>query len=333
MPKRKPIDHVIIIDGTQSLLDAGLETNAGILYKLLQEAAEPSKLRLHYDPGVQGRGLTSWITIAAGIGINQSICAAYNWLASGYRKGDRIFLFGFSRGAFAARSIAGMIAEVGLVSNAQATERVLKQAFRLYESKAEPQVLQEFQRENSQTDVSIDMVGVWDTVKALGLPYPLLSRLAPMATEFHKETVSKPVKRAYQALAMHETRIAYRPILWETDEGFEGIIEQVWFRGVHSDIGGHVKTYPPARLLSNIPLRWMLGKGEACGLPFPKDWRERYPIDQNAPSVGSFRGTAKLFWLRARRAMGMKCCEYLHPTAVDDLQPDDPVLPLAPRNK
>jgi len=327
------VDHVIIIDGTQSRLDAGEETNAGILYKLLMQAGDPKTIRIHYDRGIQGHGLWNWVTIAAGLGINQSICNAYNAIATRYKKGDRIFLFGFSRGAYAVRSVAGMISEVGLVKRNQATERVLRQAFRLYVGKAMPNSLERFRAENCHEHSPIEMVGVWDTVKALGLPYPVLSCLAPMATNFHKETVSAPVKRAFQALAMNETRQAYAPVLWETDPNYTGEVEQVWFRGVHSDIGGHVYRFPPARALANVSLDWMLEKAEECGLPLPTDWQDAYPKDADAPSIGGFRGMAKFFWLRKKRLKGQKCCEFIHPSAIKYLSDDDPVLPMAKTRK
>ena len=327
------MDHVVIIDGTKSRLEAGEETNAGILYKLLMQAGDTKSMRIHYDRGIQGHGVWNWMTIAAGIGINQSICAAYNAIATRYQKGDRIFLFGFSRGAYAARSIAGMISEVGLVKRKFATERVLRQAFRLYEGKAMPNTVAAFRADNCHAQSPIEMIGVWDTVKALGLPYPVLSRLAPMATNFHNECVGATVKRAFQALAMHETRQAYRPVLWETDPAYSGEIEQVWFRGVHSDIGGHVYRFPPARNLANVSLCWILEKVEQCGLTLPEDWMSDYPMDADAPSVGSFRGMAKFFWLREKRKKGMKCCEFIHPTAIKYLSDDDPVLPMAKTRK
>lgn len=101
------------------------------------------------------------------------------------------------------------------------------------------------------------MIGVWDTVKALGLPYPMLTYLAPMATEFHSNNISDPVKSGYHALALDEDRTAYRPVIWDLEPGRKGHLEQVWFKGAHADIGGHVWKNPEARGLSNILLVWM----------------------------------------------------------------------------
>ena len=325
-PTRKT--HVIIIDGTRSRIEPGEGTNARILCDLLHELGDKDTY-IHYDRGVQGHALWDWVTLASGWGINQSIQTAYNLLASRYNEGDRIYLFGYSRGAYAVRSIAGMIAEIGLVKKACATERILRQAYRLYERKAQPSTIAAFRAENCHENSPIEMIGVWDTVKALGLPYPILSRLAPMATNFHNAHVGAPVRYAFQALAMHETRQAYAPVLWETTDRFKGTLEQVWFRGVHADIGGHIHAHPPARALANIPLVWMLDKVAACGLRLPANWKARFPMDDDAPSVGPYRGAAKFFWMRARREMGEKCCEFIHPSAVKFLRDADPVLPMA----
>ena len=328
MIKRAKQTHVVIIDGTRSRIEPGVGTNARILCDLLTELGDKN-IHVHYDRGVQGHAILDWVTLASGWGINQSIQQGYNKIASRYQAGDSIFLFGYSRGAYAVRSIAGMIAEIGLVKKACATERNLLQAYRLYERKALPNTIAAFRAENCHSTSPIEMIGVWDTVKALGLPYPILSRLAPMATNFHNAHVGAPVRNAFQALAMHETRESYTPVLWETTDRFKGTLEQVWFRGVHADIGGHIHAHPPARALSNIPLVWMLEKVEECALFLPKGWKERFPMDADAPSIGPYRGAAKFFWMRNKRKMGQKCCEYIHPAALRYLRETDPVLPLA----
>jgi uncharacterized protein (DUF2235 family) len=309
MPKK----HIIIIDGTQSRLHRGQETNAGLLYKLLLEHDKTVWPRhIWYDPGIQGHGFWNWVTIASGKGINRMIRNAYAALCSKYRQGDQIFLFGFSRGAYAVRSLSGLINTVGLLRHEEATERNINQAFRLYELDRPAEIKAGFQERHCEPNVTIEMIGVWDTVKTLGLPYPLLSRLAPMATEFHSDNIGGPVKHGYHALALNEDRQAYRPVLWHSQNGWTGHLEQVWFRGAHADIGGHVWSVPAARGLSNIPLVWMLERAEKCGLSLPRSWRDRYPCDVNAPSVGTHRGIAKFFLLRQKREQGGAPGEFLH---------------------
>ena len=95
-------------------------------------------------------------------------------------------------------------------------------------------------------------------------------------------------------------------------------MQQVWFRGGHSDVGGQVGTYPAARPLANIPLVWMLEKAEALNLALPPDWRGRFPCDPGAPMYGTTRGWAKLFLLRRPRVVGRDVSEAIHPSAAGD---------------
>jgi uncharacterized protein (DUF2235 family) len=103
MQNRPQKTHVIIIDGTLSRLVDGHETNAGLLYKLLIESGAKAAQTVGYDPGVQGAGPRKWLNVLAGTTINASIMSAYSMLCARYRPGDRIMLFGYSRGAYAVR--------------------------------------------------------------------------------------------------------------------------------------------------------------------------------------------------------------------------------------
>lgn len=309
---RKARNHVVIIDGTQSRIGKDEETNAGLLYKLLQESLDPEDTTLWYHPGIQGHGLWDWVTIASGWGINQVIFDGYAQLAEHYNPGDKIFLFGFSRGAYAVRSISGMISTVGLLRCHNATQDKLQFAFRLYESQATPAARSTFRSIHCHDSTKIEMIGVFDTVKALGLPYPILTYLAPMATEFHSTNISDPVQSGYQALALDEDRTAYRPVLWDVEPGWKGHLEQVWFKGAHADIGGHVWKHPKARQLSNIPLIWMGENAQKHGLTLPDGWQSRFPTDADAPAVGSRVGIGKFFLLRTPRQQGRKPFEYMH---------------------
>jgi len=256
---------------------------------------------------VQGQGLAKWFNAATGMGINLSICRGYSFLASRYRPGDRIFLFGYSRGAYAVRSLAGMIGALGLLRHDKATERNIRQAFRLYERNGALRgsaVWADFTGPRCHRDVSIEMLGVWDTVRALGLPFPVLSRLGRMAAEFHDHALGPHIRHGYQALAIDEDRTAFAPILWQRSADWRGRLEQAWFPGAHGDVGGEVRVRPQARRLANIPLNWMLRRAERHGLVLPEGWQARFPEDPSAPALGSRSGIGRLFLFRQPRATG-----------------------------
>lgn len=317
MPDRPPQTHIIIVDGTLSRLSDGHETNAGLLYKLLLETGSGATQTVGYDRGVQGSGVMKWVHVAAGSTINQSILSGYATLASRYRPGDRIMLFGYSRGAYAVRSLAGMIGQIGLLKREHAMHRRVLRAFRYYQAETRSNHARVFTVKFCHRQVPIEMVGVWDTVGALGLPYPILSRLAPMATEFHDHNLGHNIRHAFHALALDETRTAYAPILWDPQPGWYGTQEQVWFAGVHGDVGGHIWPLSTDRGLSNIPFLWMLEKAEACGLHLPEDWRARFPTDPAARSIGNRAGWGKFFLLRRPRIAGAASGEAIHPSVSD----------------
>ncbi len=310
------ITHVVILDGTMSSLDPGCETNAGLAYKLIAETARTERISLFYEAGVQWRTWSETLNVIEGRGINRQIRRAYGFIASRYRPGDRIILLGYSRGAFAARSLAGVIDRVGLLKAEHAIERMIVQAYRHYEMSPDSDAARAFRTAHCHASSPIEMVGVWDTVKALGFRAPVLWRLTEARHAFHNHELGRSIRHGFHALALDETREAYEPILWSCPPGFKGHVEQVWFRGSHGDVGGQLFGDEAARPLANIPLVWMLEKAEGCGLRLPEGWRERFPRDPDAPSVGTTRGWGKWFWLRKRRVVGRDPSEVIHPSAL-----------------
>ncbi len=312
---RGRVDHVIILDGTLSSLEPGQETNAGLLFKLLTEGRRRADRTVYYEPGLQWEGWRHLSDLAQGRGINRQIRRAYGWLASHYREGDRIYLFGYSRGAFAVRSLAGVIDRVGLLKREMATERAVSQAYRHYQTAPDSDAAKAFAAGHCHADTAIECVGVWDTVKALGLRLPLLWMLSDGKHRFHNHHLGRSVKHGFHALALHETRVAFDPVMWSTPKDWAGNIEQVWFRGAHADVGGHVGHFQASRPLANIPLVWMIERAEAAGLTAPGGWRERFVCDATAPMVGTARGWGALFLLRRARVVGRDPSERLHSSA------------------
>ena len=310
------MDHVIILDGTFSSLTAGQDSNAGVTFRLLKEKGVPGRRTMYYEPGLQWEGWRYAIALMHGRGINPQIRRAYGFLASHYRPGDRIFLFGYSRGAFAVRSLAGVIDRVGLLKREHATERAVGLAWRHYRTDPDRVSARAFARRYCHGDAQIEMVGVWDTVKALGLRLPFLWMLTDQRTAFHNHQPGPAVKHGFHALALDETRDVFEPVLWETPKNWQGHIEQVWFRGAHADIGGQLGSFEVARPLANIPLVWMLERAEKCGLGLPAGWRDRFVCDATAPMVGTMKSWGKCFLLRHRRVVGRDPSERVHPTAL-----------------
>jgi len=314
---RKPINHVVIMDGTLSSLQPEFESNAGLTYKLLCRLAPSAHMSLFYVEGIQWCNMYSLIDLAAGRGITRQIQKAYGFIAARYRPGDRIFLFGFSRGAYAVRSLAGVIDQIGLLRQEFATQRHVDRVFRHYRNSKPGKAAASFAQLYCHPETPIEMIGVWDTVKSLGIPYPLLWRLAPQPVDFHNAALGPSVRNGFHALALNETRKAFAPVLWHTRPDWNGHLEQAWFRGAHPDVGGQIGGFSKARPLANIPLVWMLEKAESCGLPLPGGWRAEFPTDPTAPAYGTFRGIGKYFLLRQKRRPLQDPSEYIHPSVAE----------------
>ena len=313
---RGQVTHVIILDGTLSSLEPGCESNAGLAFRLLCEANH-ARLSLYYEAGVQWQDWHATGDVILGRRMNSRIRRAYGYLASRYRSGDRIILMGYSRGAYAARSLAGIIDRVGLLRARDATERNIRTAYRHYQAGGTSDAAHAFVRAWCHEKVEIEMIGVWDTVKALGLRLPILWRWTEPAYDFHDHRLGPSIRHGYHALALNETRKVYEPVLWQTPEGFEGHIEQVWFRGSHGDVGGQLGGFEQARPLANIPFCWMMEKLAGCGVDLPEGWQARFPVDPDAPSVGTWHGWGKVFVLRGARKVGRDISERVHESVRD----------------
>lgn len=316
---RGPLSHVILMDGTLSSLSPGLETNAGLSYKLLVEVAQSENMLVRYEAGVQWSDWRDTLDVVEGRGINRQIQRVYGALASRYRPGDKIYLFGYSRGAYAVRSLSGFIDMIGLLRPEEATERNIRDAFRHYQMAPHSASSKAFSQSHCHPQTPIEFLGVWDTVSALGIHFPVLWRYSTVFHEFHDYMPAQNIKRVYHALAYHERRSAYAPVLFETNpnppviEGTRQTLQQMWFPGTHGDVGGQLSGYNPERRLSNAALVWMLDKAEGAGLALPKDWRMRFLADPHGPSIGQNRGWGKFFLMRTARQVGKDPSEVLHP--------------------
>ena len=247
--------------------------------KLFNLSVEDDTQRRYYHPGVGTKGglFDKALGGGVGVGLSRNVESAYEWLCRNYTTGDRIFLFGFSRGAFTARSLGGFVARCGLLdlsglADAEAWKRVAFVYDKGYRAPATPANWPAGYRfipgplEGGKVD--IHMVGVWDTVGALGVPddLVLLDQLFDDARNyrFHDTRLSPSVRHARHAVAMDEMRASFAPTLWSElgDRPAGSSFKQQWFAGVHCDVGGG---YADAGL-SDGALKWMVDEAMAVGL-------------------------------------------------------------------
>jgi uncharacterized protein (DUF2235 family) len=222
-------------------------------------------------PGSRGYLADKLLGGAFGLGLDANLSTMYWQLALNWEPGDEIYVFGFSRGAYTARSLVGMVNRLGLLTADAMTERAYPEALAIYrQRKVDPEGPDrpewiEFRERHCVYPVPIHFVGVFDTVGALGVPL-----LTSWRYRFHDVRLSHNVRYARQALAIDERRRMYAPCLWEVTDDPEGgpsgadRVQQVWFEGVHTDIGGG---YADSRL-SDITLRWMVDQARRAGLSF-----------------------------------------------------------------
>ncbi|MEM6728165.1 MAG: DUF2235 domain-containing protein, partial [Pseudomonadota bacterium] len=195
------------------------------------------------------------------------------------------------------------------------TERNLRDIYRLYCEPERVAAARAFASAHCHDDAVIECIAVWDTVKALGLRLPILWMISDRLHRFHDHTLGDHVRAGFHALALHERRRAYAPVLWETRAGWDGTLEQVWFRGTHGDVGGQLGGRLASRPLGNIPFVWLMERVEAAGLKLRPGWQESYARDASAPSIGAFAGWSKYFWNRWPRRVGRDPSETVHPSA------------------
>ncbi|MDP6822105.1 MAG: DUF2235 domain-containing protein [Dehalococcoidia bacterium] len=263
---------VICCDGTWNTPDRSNPTNVVKLARSITPVSSDGTSQIvFYDLGVgTGPWLDRYTGGALGMGLVKNIEDAYRFLIHNYEPGDDVFLFGFSRGAYTARSLAGLIRNVGLLHKTQVDE--FQNAFALYRRKdagPESSEARAFRNRHAR-EIDIHFVGVWDTVGALGIPLGGLRWLTRRKHGFHDVELSRGVKNGFHALAIDEKRGSFKPSLWMAKKKEGQVVEQVWFAGAHSDVGGG---YYRAGL-SDMAFDWMKEKAEGCGLAFDEEYVE-----------------------------------------------------------
>lgn len=284
-------------DGTGNSSAKLFKTNVWRMYESIElgDTSVDADQIVYYDEGVGNSGFRPIAILGSvfGVGLRRNVLELYSFLCRNYRSGDRIFIFGFSRGAFTARFLAALIASEGLVPYRSEADlaRQVKDAFRAFVGLKGPfwppmaillplwrllvgsllllvRLLpgqHRYERKRNR-QVSIRFVGVWDTVAAYGGPIVELVRgfddwIRPLS--FKNQRLPDKVEVARQALALDDERDAFQPVPW--DEPFSTSrdrLKQVWFSGMHADVGGGY----PDDSLAYVSLAWMMKEAEGAGL-------------------------------------------------------------------
>jgi len=255
----------IFSDGTWNSPEQGAATNVLQMARSISPEVNGIEQVSFYDWGVgsDGKKVSGGIS---GAGIDKNIMDCYRFLVHNYNEGDQLFFFGFSRGAYTVRSLAGFIRNCGLLKREHADQ--IPSAYKHYRKRAKAtgpneQKSQNLRQAYAVADITpIEFIGAWDTVGALGIPVPFWGTLGEREFLFHDTEPSKIIKHARHAVSIDENRIDFEPTLWGEKPGLD--LQQVWFSGGHSDVGGGYDEVG----LSHIAAQWIVDEANKCGLVF-----------------------------------------------------------------
>ncbi|MFL5493822.1 MAG: DUF2235 domain-containing protein, partial [Gemmatimonadales bacterium] len=229
-------------------------TNVWLIHQLVKEqdaAGKPQLAYYHAGVGTGGR-IDRLLGGLTGRGLRRNVLACYRFLVDHYMPGDELYLFGFSRGAYTVRSLAGLIRNSGIVDPGKCLSETallatIAEGWWLYRSRSQDSTpvaakAVDFRVEHSHPDFRIKCIGVWDTVGALGIPIDgPLGAVSRLRHGFHDVRLSSRVDCGFHAIAIDERRSPFMPTLWEQQPNAAASgqrLEQIWFTGVHADVGG-----------------------------------------------------------------------------------------------
>lgn len=331
-PAWAPRKLVVCCDGTwNEPYHIGAPTNVVKMVRaILPEDANDVAQLVYYHPGVgTGNIVDRFMGGTMGIGLSTNVQSAYDFLAANYIDGDMIYLFGFSRGAYTARSLAGLIGQVGGLLEKRDMD-LFPYVYKIYRSREHRAALGTKEKSKIQAAVRavipekelrnnlerltdalaqarstpIFFIGVWDTVGALGVPGGALRFIGKSQYNFHDTELSEHIRFAYHALAIDERRKTFEPSLWTRPKGrgtqadaTPQTLEQVWFAGVHSNVGGSYDNCG----LSDISFLWMVNKAKEARLTdesyLPLAFDEEYLEKKTDRTMGLLEDSSKsLLW-------------------------------------
>lgn len=300
---------IVCCDGTWNWPDGKRETNIVRLVRAIKPDDGGVSQIVHYHQGVgTGNFVDRLVGGGAGVGLSASVKACYGFIADNYKEGDEILLFGFSRGAYIARALGGLIGRIGLMRKHEMDR--FGEVWNWYWQKKKDRHLADLDAlaPHRLRDVEIECIGVWDTVGALGIPG---SRFCASQFAFHETGLGLHVRNAFQALATDERRGNFQAAVWVpyapdrrvpadagravAVDGQPQVVEQAWFPGVHSNIGGGYLRHGLSDttflwMLSQLHDRGLLGLNQDCIV------RALDPVASEAYPHGKMQNSRTLFW-------------------------------------
>lgn len=283
---------VVCCDGTWNTpdqKDRGVQRPSNVVKLarwVLPQAGDGTVQMTYYDRGVgTGDFVDRLFGGGFGIGLSHNSRKAYEFLSRNHAPGDEVYLFGFSRGAYTVRRTVGMLRKCGLARNAdKATIREAHAVYEKRESRAEggadSKAALAFREKHDAGRIPVRLLGVWDTVGSHGIAGVLGQLGSSMSrARFHDRVLSSDVEHACHAVAIDECRRLFQPTLFrQSRTGAERghLLEQSWFAGVHSNVGGGYEHSG----LSDIALHWMAARAQARGLALDAHWRARIDPDE-----------------------------------------------------
>jgi len=317
---------IICCDGTNQKFQEN-RTNPLRLYYCLDNTKDQISF---YDPGVGTfdrngpdfaqnflERISSTVTrtlegSAMGYGIVQNIRDAYRYLMNVYEDGDKIYLFGFSRGAFTAQAVAGLLNKCGLIY--RHNDNLIDYVLEIYLQRGNRRIAKEFKETMARPECKPHFIGVWDTVESLGPSHK---------DDFFYDKLGNNCDHGYHAVAVDETRDDFCADCWHD---MAANLEEVWFTGWHGDVGGGLHHDG----LSNIPLHWMISKAAAHGVTFREDRCKEFEneMDPLAPIDDPFRDFK---WrLRGREPRAIPKGSKIHKSVFQ--RTNDPATNYKPQN-
>jgi hypothetical protein len=296
---------ILLLDGTWNDIDVGLtDTNIvrmrNLISRHLVKVSDHGRARhdesdkkvhgytksgkehiIYYERGVGTGAFDRFKGGAFGYGLPRNIRHAYKFLSFWYEPGDEIFIYGFSRGAYTARSLVGYLAAAGLLRRDNCNEELEALAWRYYRTPPNDRMPADWRRlsdnAHDRDKLRVKLLGVFDTVGALGIPASIAWRLNRDENGFHDVDLSSITDVNLHALAIDEHRQPFEAALWRLPpfKRYDTEVEQVWFSGVHADVGGgyivEERRDANAVYADDITLDWMIRRTKHHCHDFPFD--------------------------------------------------------------